>query len=88
MPTSKGTEEEEADADASVQERVSTLRRQDMSTGWSIITYCFILQTAEKSEALPMPMSDYFSVSQANATDATVPHGAALQPAVQRDGGV
>ena len=40
MPTSKGTEEEEADADASVQERVSTRRRQDMSTGWIIITYC------------------------------------------------
>ena len=33
MPTSKGTEEEEADADASVRERVSTRRRQDMSTG-------------------------------------------------------
>ena len=45
-------------------------------------------QAAEKSEALDMPLSDDFSVSQANATDSTVPHGAALQPAVQRDGGV
>ena len=35
-----------------------------------------------------MPLSDDFSVSQANATDSTVPHCAALQPAVQRDGGV